>query len=126
VFLGDRKNSIAKKGGHVTCFWKAIDKGFPKKMPQANLLWRLNTFGCHSRIFFGCHKVGWLKILVTIRFSDRKVLVIIHCGNWKLFWSPQGTTIEFFVVAIKFTVIESGPISIAQKLALGSSKVLLT
>lgn len=33
AFLGNRKYSVTRKGGYVTCFWKAINKGFPKKMP---------------------------------------------------------------------------------------------
>jgi hypothetical protein len=28
---GDQIFLVAKKGGHVTCFWKAFDDGFCKK-----------------------------------------------------------------------------------------------
>jgi hypothetical protein len=42
---GDQNFSIAKKGGHVTCFWKALDEGFCKR--------------CHKPTFY-CNKNNWL------------------------------------------------------------------
>jgi hypothetical protein len=34
---GNQNFIVAKKVKHVTCFWKALDKGFPKKMAQVHI-----------------------------------------------------------------------------------------
>jgi hypothetical protein len=105
VLDGNRKNSltiwltyivhwwlnflVTKKGGHVTCFWKALNKDFPKRYHKL-------TFHGDQKIFnhHGClrlddyHKVGWLKILVARRFSDPKHSIVIPYGDWNFFWLP--------------------------------------
>lgn len=36
---GDQMFLVARKRGHVTCFWKTFNKGFPKR--------------CHNLAFYG-------------------------------------------------------------------------
>jgi hypothetical protein len=50
-FWVTEKIQLLGKGGMSHVFRKPLTSAFPKKMPQANLLWRLKSFGCHGRIF---------------------------------------------------------------------------
>jgi hypothetical protein len=71
ILDGDQIFSIARKGGLVICFWKALN------------CWELSKNTWHASFLWG------LKILVTIRFGDWKNSITISCGDQNVSWLPH-------------------------------------